>query len=341
MTTLKARKRVYLAYTGGTIGMQRGARGYEPAPGYLARRLAAMPEFADPSMPVYQLHEYEPLLDSADMHPRDWERLARDIEAHYHTFDGFVILHGTDTMAYTASALSFMLEHLGKPVILTGSQIPLAEVRSDARENLITAMLLAADYPVPEVALYFSGALLRGNRSTKVSAGSFTAFASPNFAPLGTVGVEIEVALERCLKAPSAPFAVRPIGRAEVGTFRLFPGVTASVLRNLLRTPLQGLVLQSYGSGNAPSHDREFLQVLSEACERGVVIVNCSQCLTGRVEMAHYATGRALAEVGVVSGFDMTPEAALTKLSYLLSQGLAADEIRVRMQQNLRGELTS
>jgi L-asparaginase len=320
--------------------MQRGGRGYEPAPGYLARRLAAMPEFADPSMPEYQLHEYEPLLDSADMHPHDWERLARDIEAHYHAFDGFVILHGTDTMAYTASALSFMLEHLAKPVMLTGSQIPLAEVRSDARENLITAMLLAADYPVPEVCLYFSGALLRGNRSTKVSAGSFTAFASPNFAPLGTVGVEIEVALERCLKVPSAPFAVRPIGRAEVGTFRLFPGVTASVLRNVLRTPLQGLVLQSYGSGNAPLHDREFLRALEEACERGVVIVNCSQCLTGRVEMAHYATGRALHEVGVVSGFDMTPEAALSKLSYLLSQGFEADEVKVRMQQNLRGELT-
>src|SRR5436190_1176609 len=187
------KKRVYIAYTGGTIGMRRTRAGYRPQPGYLQRQLGSMAELRNPSMPAFTVHEYEPLLDSSNMTPREWVKIARDIARNYRRFDGFVVLHGTDTMAYTASALPFMLHGLGKPVLITGSQIPLCEVRNDARENLITSLLIAANYDIPEVCLYFGGKLLRGCRAVKVSASGFAAFDSPNVPPLGTVGVEIEI----------------------------------------------------------------------------------------------------------------------------------------------------
>ncbi|MCB1032402.1 MAG: asparaginase, partial [Acidobacteria bacterium] len=174
-------RRVYIAYTGGTIGMKRTADGYAPVPGYLGELLASMPELRDEQVPAYHLQEYEPLLDSANMAPSNWCHISEDIERHYHDFDGFVVLHGTDTMAYTASALSFLLENLAKPVILTGAQIPLAEIRNDARDNLLTSMILAGTEPIPEVCLYFGNRLLRGNRSRKVSAGGLGAFASGNY----------------------------------------------------------------------------------------------------------------------------------------------------------------
>lgn len=331
---------VYLAHTGGTIGMRRTAKGYAPEPGYLAEHLAAMPELQAPDMPRLTVREYTPLLDSADMTPHDWERIGRDIVAHHDQHDGFVVLHGTDTMAYSASALSFMLENLAKPVILTGSQIPLAEVRSDARENLITSLLLAAHYPLPEVCIYLSGQLLRGNRARKVSASGFDAFASPNAPPLGTVGVEIAIAWERVRPQPSAEVALQPLGDVSVGALRLFPGITAGIVENLLRAPVRGMVLETYGAGNAPARDSALMGVLEAACARGVVIVNCTQCLRGSVMMS-YATGHALQQAGVVSGHDMTPEAALTKLFYLLSKGLPLKAIRQLVQQDLRGELTS
>lgn len=331
---------VYLAHTGGTIGMRRTAKGYAPEPGYLAEHLAAMPELLSDGMPHLTVREYTPLLDSADMTPYDWERIGRDIVAHHDQYDGFVILHGTDTMAYSASALSFMLENLAKPVILTGSQIPLAEARSDARENLITSLLLAAHYPIPEVGIYLSGQLLRGNRTRKVSASGFDAFASPNAPPLGTVGVEITIAWERVRPKPSAEVVLQPLRDVSVGALRLFPGITAGIVDNLLREPVQGMVLETYGAGNAPARDSALMAVLEAACARGVVIVNCTQCLRGSVVMS-YATGQALQQAGVVSGHDMTPEAALTKLFYLFSKGLPPEVIRRLVQQDLRGELTS
>lgn len=332
--------KVYIAYTGGTIGMKKLSGSYAPVPGYLSERLAAMPEFSGDATPDYTLHEYAPLLDSANMRPQNWQMVAEDIAANYEDHDGFVVIHGTDTMAYTASALSFMLENLSKPVILTGSQIPLAEVRSDARENLITSLLIAANYPISEVCLYLNGSLLRGNRSTKVSSSGFDAFASPNFPPLAEVGVDIEVNERLLLTRPRAALKVNKLKEVQVAALRLFPGITAEILQNFLLEPIQGLILETYGAGNAPSGDAELLQVLAQAVARGVVIVNCTQCLQGAVDMADYATGNALREVGVISGHDITPEAALSKLIWLLSQGLGSDEIRQQMQLNLRGELT-
>jgi len=334
-------KRVYIAYTGGTIGMINAGDGYAPATGYLEQRLRAMPELRDAAMPEIILHEYTPLLDSSNMTPREWLAIARDIFENYDAFDGFCILHGTDTMAYTASALPFLLQGLNKPVILTGSQIPLVELRNDARENLTTALLLAANYAIPEVCLYFGDKLLRGCRAVKVNAQGFDAFDSPNYPPLATVGVEIQVrwnliraASEKILRAP--PKALN----ATVASLRLFPGISAEFLRNVLQPPLQGLVLETFGTGNAPNHDQAFLDALAEATARGVVIVDCTQCLRGAVKLNAYATGAALLDVGVVSGADMTPIAALTKLHYLIGRGHSADETRAWMQQDLYGELT-
>jgi L-asparaginase len=339
------RGRVYVAHTGGTIGMARGARGYAPSPGFLAGLMADMPELAREEMPEHAVGEFDPLLDSADIGPGDWLHIARAIADRYDEYDGFVVLHGTDTMAYTASGLAFMFEALAKPVILTGSQIPLCEVRSDARENLISALLIAARHRIPEVCLYFGGHLLRGCRAKKVNAEGFDAFASPNFPPLGKVGLDIRVD-ERLLRPAPAPgtlLAVHELAPGgvlpTVGALRLFPGISGRLLRDVLPR-LQGLVLEAYGLGNGPSRDPEFLAALRAASDRGVVIVDCSQCLRGRVDLAGYATGRALAEAGVVSGYDMTAEAALAKLYYLLSQGLPPDAVRQRIREDLRGELS-
>jgi L-asparaginase len=335
-------KRVYIAYTGGTIGMTNTGAGYAPAPGFLETQLRAMPELRDAAMPEFVLHEYNPLLDSSNMTPREWLAIARDIFEHYAAFDGFVVLHGTDTMAYTASALPFLLRGLNKPVILTGSQIPLVELRNDARENLITALLLAANYPIPEVCLYFGDKLLRGCRTVKVNAVGFDAFDSPNYPALGSVGVDIQIDWSAVRPTPMQPLEMPPAKLdATVGALRLFPGISARLLENVLQTPLQGLVLEAYGTGNAPDRDRALLETFARATERGVVIVDCTQCLRGAVKLNAYATGSALLRVGVISGADMTPIAALTKLHYLIGSGYAPDQVRALMQQDLCGELTA
>ena len=335
------RKRVYVAYTGGTIGMTNAGEGYAPAPGFLEQHLRELPELRDVAMPEIVLHEYTPLLDSSNMTPREWLTIARDIFEHYGAFDGFVVLHGTDTMAYTASALPFLLQGLNKPVILTGSQIPLLELRNDARENLITALLLAANYAIPEVCLYFGDKLLRGCRTVKVNALGFDAFDSPNFPPLANVGVEIQLN-RNLIRAQSEKNLSAPPNElnATVASLRLFPGISAEFLRNVLKPPLQGLVLEAYGTGNAPNNDRAFLDALAEAAQRGVVIVDCTQCLRGAVKLNAYATGAALLDVGVVSGADMTPIAALAKLNYLISIGNSIQETRELMQRDLCGEIS-
>src|SRR5438874_8224558 len=338
-----ARKRVYIAYTGGTIGMTPTRHGYTPVPGSLQARMAEMPELRHPSMPSYRIHEYDPLLDSSNMTPAEWVKIARDIASVYEHYDGFVVLHGTDTMAYTTSALPFLLSGLAKPVIVTGSQIPLCEVRNDARENLITSLLIASSYDVPEVCLYFGGKLLRGCRAVKVSADGFAAFDSPNFPPLGLVGIDIEInhSFVRPVEDMRPRLSVQDFGSPVVSALRLFPGISPELVRNVLRPPLQGLVLEAYGVGNGPDHDGAFLAALEEATSRGVVIVACTQCLEGTVDLGEYATGSALARAGVISGFDMTAEAALAKLYYLFSRGYGPDKVKREMQRDLRGEMTA
>jgi L-asparaginase len=333
---------MYILDTGGTIGMKRTPTGYAPAPGYLAQQMTALPELKSDIMPDYDIHEYDPLLDSSNITPNDWSKIAQDIADNYSKYDGFIVLHGTDTMAYTASALPFILQGLQKPVIITGSQIPLCEVRNDARENLITALMIAANYPIPEVCLYFGNMLLRGCRAVKVDADGFDAFSSPNFPPLGTVGIDIEVNWNLVLPFPDTEkrLEVKGLSETRVGALRLFPGISAEIVKNILQPPLQGLVMEAYGVGNGPSNNQQFIAALAEATARGVVIVACTQCLAGTVDLGDYATGSALARAGVISGYDMTAEAALAKMFCLFSRSLPVEIIKNLMQTNMRGELT-
>jgi len=349
-----SKKSIYVAYTGGTIGMQRSENGYIPVSGHLQRQLALMPEFYRDEMPDFTVHEYVPLIDSSDMTPDDWQHIAQDIAKNYHRYDGFVILHGTDTMAFTASALSFMLENLNKPVIVTGSQIPLEELRSDGQTNFFNALYLAANYPINEVTLFFNNKMFRGNRSTKAHADGFDAFASPNLPPLLDAGIHIRRLASERPQPVGAQLIVHPITPQPVGVVTLYPGISADVVGNFLRQPVKALILRSYGVGNAPQHPA-LLNEIRQAVDRGSVVVNLTQCFSGRVNMGGYATGNALAQAGVISGYDMTVEASLTKLHFLLSQqstnlpgsnpsplkpALSTEDIRRLMQQDLRGELT-
>ena len=335
-----SRKHIYVAYTGGTIGMRKSEHGYVPVAGFLAQTLAQMPEFHRDEMPLFSVHEYPRLMDSSDMTPDDWNAIAQDIYQHYHQYDGFVVLHGTDTMAYTASALSFMFANLSKPIIVTGSQIPLVELRSDGQVNLLNALYLAANYPINEVTLFFNNQLYRGNRATKADADGFDAFASPNAQPLLRAGIAIERLTDDVQQSqPTETLSLTRIVPQPISVVTLYPGINIDVIRNMLAPPARALIIKSFGVGNAPQRP-ELLQLLQQACERGVVIVNCSQCFKGRVNMQGYATGQALLDVGVVSGADMTLEATLTKLHYLFSQSLTPEQVRAQMLQSLRGELT-
>ena len=333
------RKHVYVIYTGGTIGMQRTPEGYAPAPGSLQQQLRGMPELSDPAMPEVVIHEYDPLLDSSNMTPAEWMKIANDIAGNYDRYDGFVVLHGTDTMAYTASALPFILEGLGKPVVVTGSQIPLVELRSDGRDNLVSSLLAAACLDIPEVCLYFGRQLLRGNRAVKVSTHGLTPFVSPNFPPLATFGVDIEIRHD-LVRPRGDELTVHELRSAVLSVVRLIPGISASFLRNVLAPPVQAVVLQAYGVGNGPDRDTAFLDALAEATDRGVVIVDCSQCLTGHVDLDEYTAGSALARAGVISGYDLTVEAAVAKLTYLFSRDYDVARVKQEMQQDLRGEMT-
>ncbi|MCC5451701.1 asparaginase [Rheinheimera sp. UJ51] len=334
------RKRIYVAYTGGTIGMQQSDKGFVPVPGFLTDTVKRMPEFYRPEMPEFDIHEYHPVIDSSDMTPAHWLTIAKDIQENYQHYDGFVVLHGTDTMAYTASALSFMLENLSKPVIITGSQIPLAQLRSDGQVNLLNALYLAANYPIAEVALFFNNQLFRGNRATKADADGFNAFASPNMPALLEAGIHINLHAGKITHTVTAlPLEVAEITPQPISVVTLYPGITTDVIRNMLAPPVRALIIKSFGVGNAPQRP-ELLQVLQQASEQGQILVNCTQCFKGKVNMDGYATGKALRDSGVISGFDMTLEATLTKLHYLLSKPLTAEEIRQQMQQDLRGELT-
>ncbi len=358
MVIEKKIRKVLIIYTGGTIGMKSSARGYVPVAGFMANVLLNSSTLHDPkaSNPTtlnyvlpeskikgnqvfYDLIEYNPLLDSSFMSMNDWSKIAVDIHQNYEQYDSFVVLHGTDTMAFTASALSFMLQNLQKTVIVSGSQIPLSELRNDAIGNLLGAILIAGNYDIPEVCIYFNNNLLRGNRVTKVSATEFNAFQSGNYPPLIKVGIDAEVNWSAIRSTPSnIEFSIQKEMSSNIATLQLFPGITPEIVRSFAKGAVKGIVLRTYGSGNAPTHP-PFLAALKALSDSGVVIVNCTQCLQGKVE-GHYETGSVLADVGVVSGADMTIEAALTKLSYLLAQDLSPDAIRKLIPKNLRGELT-
>lgn len=358
--------RVLVLYTGGTIGMVRDDDGaLAPLRNRLAGRLRCSTTFHDaeyaklrfgdgPESPLvlppgrdgrrvlYSIKEYDPLLDSSCMGVEDWVQIATDIKANYERYDGFLILHGTDTMAYTSSALSFMLENLGKTVIVTGSQIPLWELRSDGRDNLLVSLMLAGGYVIPEVAVMFGERLLRGNRTVKVSANALRAFDSPNFPPLATIGINIDVDYRHVYRPKGTdPFTVHCKMSSNVGLLRIFPNISTNAVRSFLAPPLKGAVLQTYGSGNIPGNRQELLDAIKDASDRGVILVNCTQCMHGQVAQV-YAMGKVLYDNGVVPGTDMTPEAALAKLSYVLSK----DEWdlptkKEKLRSSLRGELTS
>lgn len=335
------KKHIYIAYTGGTIGMKASSKGFIPAAGYLTETLAKMPEFHRKEMPSFTIHEYDHLLDSSDMVPSDWQSIASDIKANYDKYDGFIILHGTDTMAYTSSALSFMLEGLKKPVIVTGSQIPLAQIRSDGQANLLNALFIAANYPIPEVTLFFNNKLFRGNRVRKVNADGFDAFDSPNFPPLINAGINIEVnhrVSPLIIKQKS--LQVSDIKSQPIGMLSLYPGISSTVLTNIIQQPVNALILLSYGVGNAPQNP-QLLSQIELATKQGIIVVNCTQCMRGRVDMSGYANGKYVEETGVISGKDITPEATLAKLHYLLSKkNLSAVQVRQKMATDLRGEMS-
>ena len=338
--------KVLLIYTGGTIGMNRNPMTKALEPFDFEHLLNNVPELNQFDIQI-STYQFVPPIDSSDMSPTLWTELSHVIADSYDDYDGVVVLHGTDTMAYTASALSYMLENLTKPVIFTGSQLPIGQLRTDGKENLITSIELAAAHHedgtamVPEVGIYFNGRLLRGNRTTKQSSDEFNAFESFNYPHLVEAGVNI-VYHEDFIRKPDMGRTMVPHFRLDnnVIIFSLFPGVREDLIRHIIATPnLRSIVMRTFGSGNAPQNPW-LIKALKEGSRQGKVIINISQCMQGRVEMGRYDTGYQLKEAGVISGFDSTVESAVTKLMFLQSHYDDPEQIRYYMQQDIRGEIT-
>ena len=333
-----------IIYTGGTIGMVKDSASgvLQPYPFKDIYKL----------MPVLRNFDYklesvsfDPLIDSSNVTPSFWVKLAIVIEENYEKYDGFVVLHGTDTMSYSASMLSFMLENLNKPVIFTGSQLPMGVVRTDGRDNFINAIEIAAAQIngkpfVPEVAIYFENKLMRGNRTSKFNAENFNAFLSGNYPPLAEVGVHIRYNTEMILKPNNRELKVSKELDNSVIILKLFPGIAEIVVKNALGIAgLKGVILETYGAGNAPT-DVWFIDALRQAINKGIIIYNVTQCKGGAVDMGKYETSMQLSQIGVIGGYDITTESAIVKMMYLLGQGFKTEELKKLLQLSLRGELT-
>lgn len=335
------KKKICIIYTGGTIGMTPTEKGYAPKKGYFRQAISSIGDLKRADMPDWDMVEFDPLLDSSNIALDQWNQIGRAIRDRYQEYDGFVVLHGTDTMAYTASALSFMLENLSKPVIITGSQIPLCQLRSDGRDNLITSVFIAGQGVVREVCLYFGGKLLRGNRATKTSADGLIAFDSPNYPVLAEAGIDIKyykAALRQLPKQES--FHLTEFTQTSIGVLKVFPGIQFSLFESIMTENLKGIVLETFGAGNIPACDNALLPIIRKAFDHGTIITVCSQCQQGTVKLGAYETSSALTRAGAVSGYNMTTEAAVAKLYYLFSLGLPKEEIKAGMEEDLRGELT-
>jgi L-asparaginase len=338
--------KILLLYTGGTIGMVKDAASGTLKPFKFSNLLKQIPDLSLMNCQI-ATDSLDAPIDSSNMSVDHWQRLAKRIAIDYHKYDGFVVLHGSDTMAYSSSALSFMFKNLSKPVIFTGSQLPIGIPRSDARENLLTSIEIAlarneeGGPKVPEVAVYFENNLFRGNRLHKISTQDFKAFQSMNYPKLAEAGVKIKYHNNYIFKGTSGSFSLNSNMSRNVGVLTAFPGMApAFALPILENTQLNGLIFRTFGSGNTPT-DSWLLQALEKCIKRGTQVINASQCDGGGVFMGQYESGRALLDLGVVSALDMTFEAAITKLMHLLPFGLSADDFKEQYETSLRGELSS
>ncbi|MCR5561144.1 MAG: type I asparaginase [Bacteroidales bacterium] len=338
---------ILLIYTGGTIGMKEDPKTQALAPFDFSQILQEVPELRKFSSKI-DSYTFDPLIDSSDVEPSMWVKLAELIKEKYEEYDGFIVLHGTDTMAYSASALSFMLDHLRKPVVFTGSQLPIGSLRTDGRENLISAVEIATARDrhgkavVPEVCIFFNSQLLRGNRSCKVNSTSFDAFRSPNWPALADAGISIRYH-EHAIHYPAIlerKLEIHTNLDTRVAILKIHPGITAQVARNvLLGEGIRAVILETYGSGNAISKPW-FTDIVKEATAAGKILLNVTQCLAGEVNMGLYATGKALADSGVISGGDMTTEGALGKLFVLMGEYPDNEKVKALLEKNLKGEIS-
>lgn len=336
-----------LIYTGGTIGMKQDMKDLTLKPFDFSQILDEVPEIRKFAFKI-DTYSFEPPIDSSDVEPSLWQDLARLIKERYEDYDGFIILHGTDTMSYSASALSFMLDGLTKPVIFTGSQLPIGVPRTDGKENLISAVEIASakdkeGHPaVPEVCVCFDSLLMRGNRSTKVNSEVFRAFQSPNFPPLAEAGINIRYNNEY-IRKPNDWYQSLTINTeldTRVSILKIHPGITPEVVRNILcGKDTRAIIMETYGSGNAPTRDW-FLDIVKESSAMNKIIVNVTQCLAGTVNMNIYANGKALERAGVIDGYDSTTESALAKLFYLMGKSRDNEWVKAMMGRNLKGEIS-
>ncbi|MDB5025451.1 MAG: asparaginase [Mucilaginibacter sp.] len=334
---------ILIIYTGGTIGMMSDPKTKVLRPINFEQIMENVPELEKLNCKI-MVHSFEQIIDSSNMNPEIWSELAHLIKDNYDHVDGFVILHGSDTMAFTASALSFMLENLAKPVIFTGSQLPISAIRTDAKENLMTSIEIAKAKKhersrVPEVCIYFDYKLFRGNRAFKYNSSKFEAFRSPNYPILAESGVHLKFSINDIRQPIDAPFTVHRDLVSDVAVLKLYPGISPKVVETILNADVRGIVMETFGAGNTTT-DKWFTDLLKNAINSGKVILDISQCKVGTVELGRYETSKELKDMGVANGYDMTYEAAITKMMYLLGQYREPLMIKELLETDLRGELT-